>query len=104
MLQKNMLEKHIDDEGFALLESFIKMMEDAFPYADVYYHMAKSEANVTEAALESNEVYLIAELMVQQVETMDGDVSAFLKTMDKMDFFIKYPSVVRQIREVYDND
>ena len=99
-----MLEKHVDDEGSALLESFIKMMENAFPYADVYYRMAKSEANVTESALENNDVYAIADQMVQQVEAMGGDVAAFIKTMDMMDFFIKYPDVVRQIKEVYDND
>ena len=99
-----MLEKHIDDAGSALLESFIKMLEDAFPYADVYYRMAKSEANVTEAALDNSDVYMIADQMVQQVEAMGGDVVAFINTMDKMDFFIRYPDVVRQIREVYDND
>ena len=80
------------------------MMENAFPYADVYYRMAKSEANVTESALENNDVYAIADQMVQQVEAMGGDVAAFIKTMDMMDFFIKYPDVVRQIKEVYDND
>ena len=74
------------------------------PYADVYYRMAKSEANVTESALENNDVYAIADQMVQQVEAMGGDVAAFIKTMDMMDFFIKYPDVVRQIKEVYDND
>lgn len=100
----NMIEQHLDEEGSALLESFIRMMEDAFPYADVYYRMAKSEANVTEAALETNDVYIIADQMVQQVSSSGADVSAFIKTMDKMDFFIKYPDVIRQIREVYDND
>lgn len=99
-----MLEKHLDDEGSALLESFIKIMEDAFPYADVYYRMAKSENNITEPALENSDVYLMADQMVQQVEAMGGDVSAFINTIDKMDFFIKYPDVIRQIKEVYDND
>ena len=100
----NMLEKHVDDAGSALLDSFIKMIEDAFPYADVYYRMAKSGVDVTESVLDSNEAYIIAEQMVQQVESMGADVPAFLKTMNKMDFFIKYPDVVSKIREVYSND
>ena len=100
----DMLEKHLDEEGSALLDSFIKMMEDAFPYADVYYRMAKSDANVTEAALDNNDVYMIAEQMVQQVENMGEDVAAFIGTMDKIDFFIKYPDVVQQIREEYGNE
>lgn len=99
-----MLEANLNEGGSTLLDAFIKMMEDAFPYSDVYYRMAKSEANVTEGALETNEVFLMAEQMVRQIESMGGDVSAFLKTMDKMDFFIKYPDVVSQIREVYGND
>ena len=100
----NMLDKHLDDEGSMLLDAFIKMLEDAFPYSDVYYRMAKNEANVTESSMESNDVYVIADQMVQQIEAIGGDVSSFIKTMDKMDFFIKYPDVVRQIREVYEND
>ena len=99
-----MLTDRLDDTGDALFESFIKMLEDSFPFADVYYRMAKAEANVTEAALESNDVFLIADQMVQQIAAAGGDVKAFLSTMDKMDFFIKYPDVVRQIREVYEND
>ena len=66
--------------------------------------MAKAEANVTEAAMENDDVFMIADQMVQQVSSMGEDVKAFLATMDKMDFFIKYPDVVRQIREVYEND
>ncbi len=99
-----MLSDRLDDAGYNLLDAFIKMLEDTFPFADVYYRMAKSEANVTEAALENDDVFMIADQMVKQVFAMGGDVKAFLATMDKMDFFIKYPDVVRQIREVYEND
>src|SRR5699024_7986099 len=98
------LENHLDESGSSLLDSFLKMLEDSFPYSDVYYRMAKSEANVTEGALETSEVYIMAEQMVNQLKLMGGDVNAFLKTMDKMDFFIKYPDVVTQIKEVYGDD
>ena len=99
-----MLEANLTEGGGALLDAFIKMLEDAFPYSDVYYRMAKSEANVTEGALDTSDVYSMAEQMVHQVEEMGLDVNAFLKTMDRMDFFVKYPTVVAQIREVYGND
>lgn len=100
----SMLEANMKESGSGLLDAFIKMLEDAFPYSDVYYRMAKNEANVTEGALETNDVYLVAEQMVQQLESIGGDVKSFLKNMDKMDFFIKYPDVVSRIREVYNND
>lgn len=99
-----MLEANLTECGEAILDAFIKMLEDAFPYSDVYYRMAKSEANVTEGALDTSDVYSMAEQMVHQVEEMGLDVNAFLKTMDRMDFFVKYPTVVAQIREVYGND
>jgi len=99
-----MLEANLTEGGEAILDAFIKMLEDAFPYSDVYYRMAKSEANVTEGALDTSDVYSMAEQMVHQIEEMGLDVNAFLKTMDRMDFFVKYPTVVAQIREVYGND
>lgn len=99
-----MLEANLTEGGESILDAFIKMLEDAFPYSDVYYRMAKSEANVTEGALDTSDVYSMAEQMVHQVEEMGLDVNAFLKTMDRMDFFVKYPTVVAQIREVYGND
>ena len=99
-----LLESHMDEQGTELLDALIKMLEDAFPYSDVYYRMAKNEANVTEGALENSDVYTIADQMVQQLISIGGDVKSFLKNMDKMDFFIKYPDVVSQIREVYGND
>lgn len=99
-----MLEANLTEGGEAILDAFIKMLEDTFPYSDVYYRMAKSEANVTEGALDTSDVYSMAEQMVHQFEEMGLDVNAFLKTMDRMDFFVKYPTVVAQIREVYGND
>ena len=42
--------------------------------------------------------------MVQQVSDMGGDINLFIETMDKMDFFIKYPDVVSKIKEVYGDD
>ena len=99
-----LLESCLEESGAGLLDAFIRMLEDAFPYSDVYYRMAKNEANVTEGALETGDVYSIAEQMVQQLDFIGGDIKSFLKNMDKMDFFIKYPDVVSQIREVYGND
>ena len=99
-----LIESSLEESGTGLLDAFIKMLEDAFPYLDVYYRMAKNEANVTEGALETGDVYSVAEQMVHQLDSIGGDIKSFLKNMDKMDFFIKYPDVVSQIREVYGND
>lgn len=99
-----MIEDHMDEEGSAMLDSLITMMEDTFPYADVYYRMAKSEVSDTGSDTEDNVVYAMAERIVQQVETAGGDAGAAVKMLEKTDFFVKYPDVIRQIKEVYDND
>lgn len=99
-----MLSDHLDKTGSFLLDSFIKMLENSFPYADVYYRMAKNESGMGEADLDFDSVYEIADQMVQQIVSGGGDTKQFLKTMDKMDFFAKYPDVVSKIREVYLND
>ena len=99
-----LLEADISEHAVGLLDSFIKMLEDSFPYADVYYRMAKNESNVTEGALEASEAYMIAEQTVQQLISITGNATDFLNNMGKMDFFLKYPDVVSKILEVYGND
>ena len=99
-----MLSDHLDKTGSFLLDSFIKMLENSFPYADVYYRMAKNESGMSEPALDFDSVYEIADQMVQQIMSGGGNTRQFLKTIDKMDFFAKYPDVVSKIREVYSHD
>ena len=99
-----LLEAEMSEKGIGLLDSFIKMIEDTFPFADVYYRMAKNEVDTSENTLQNPDVYAVAEQMIQQLESIGGDKNTFLKNMDKMDFFIKYPEVVSRIREVYGNE
>lgn len=96
-----MLKDHLDETGLSLLDSFIKLLENSFPYADMYYRMAKDESGMSEQILDFDSVYEIADQMVQQIVSGGGNMQQFLRTMDKMDFFVKYPDVVSKIREVY---
>ena len=99
-----MLENHLDEDGLALFDNFLKMLEDTFPYADVYYRLASNEANVTEKALETDEARQIALQMVHQAQETGGNVPQLLSVMDKMDFFVKYPDVLKELREEYCHD
>lgn len=100
----NMVENHLDEEGLSLFSSLLKMMEATFPYADVYYRMAKSHSGITEITMEEQEILPVAIQMVEQIRAVNGDVSEILKSIDKMDFFAKYPGVIKRIREMYGND
>ena len=99
-----MLEAHIDEGGLSLLDAFSKMLEDSFPYADVYYHLEKNESDMTGQAMEIDAAYKIADQIIQQIISSGEDLSQFLKTMDQVDFFVKYPEVISRIREVYADD
>jgi hypothetical protein len=98
------LEECLDEEGNRYLDSLIKTIEDAFPYGDVYFRLAKSENTVQTSSLEFDEVYKVAADMIQSIKEIDGDIATFISSMDKIDFFIKYPEVVEKIKEDYGSD
>lgn len=99
-----MIEKHLDEEGLALFTTFIKMLEDTFPYSDVYYRMAKNNSVTTEGSLNNDAVYLMANQFIQQAQKGNQDINSILTTMSKLDFFTKYPEVLEKVKEIYSND
>lgn len=98
------LEESLDEQALGYLDSFIKTIEDAFPYGDVYYRLAKDENAVDQSGMEFEEVYKVAMNMVLAYAEMGGDTCIFLDSMDKIDYFVKYPDVVKKIREDYKNE
>lgn len=96
------LEKSLDEEELNYLDSLIKMIESSFPYEDIYYRVAKNGND--QQKLEFKEVYGIAIEMIECIKKTDGDVQSFIKNMDKYDYFVKYPEVVKTIREEYENE
>ncbi len=98
------LEESLDENELSRLDSFIKTVEDSFPYGDIYYRVAKSGSSAQPAALEFDEVYKIAIDSIDAIKKTGGDVSAFVKNMDKFEYFLKYPDVVKAVREEFDNE
>lgn len=98
------LENSLDEAGLQYLDSLIKMIEDTFPYGDVYFRMAKNENSVQTSSLEFEEAYKVGRDMVDSFKSMNGDVGTFLKTLSKIDFFIKYPEVVAKLQEEFSDD
>lgn len=99
-----MLEASLDEQSIVYLDSFVKTLEDAFPYGDVYYRLAKDENAFEQSKMEFDEVYNVAVNMIAACREMGGDVKTFISTLDKIDYFVKYPEVVKRIREDYEND
>ncbi len=98
------LQESLDERTLEYLDSFIKTVEDAFPYGDVYYRLAKDENAVVQTGMEFEDVYKVAVDMVLAYKELGGEVDVFLSTMDKIDYFVRYPDVVKKVREDYGND
>ena len=96
------IENCMDESGVRYLDSFVKMIEDAFPYNDAYCRMAKSDEGVIDTTLTFEEVYQVALDMIDQLKKEDKDVCGFIDSMKHIDFFSKHPSVVEKIREEYE--
>ena len=98
------LDECLDQDGQQYLDSFLKMIEDTFPYGDVYYRQSKKENSFEASNLENEEVYKIGIDTIASLQSMGGDVYAFLSSMDQLDFFMKYPDTIKKIKEEYNND
>ncbi len=98
------LEDSLDEKALNYLDSFIKMIEDSFPYGDIYYKVAKKDNSIEPAELEFDEVYKIAVNMIDYIKEKGDDVSSFISKMDKYDFFIQYPDVIKAIKREYKNE
>ncbi len=99
-----MLKDGMDEKKTLLLDSFVKMLEDTFPYADVYYRLARNEADLRTRTMAPDAVHEIATQMIEQIRSGGGDLSRFLMTLEQVDFFVKYPEVIARIREEYADD
>jgi hypothetical protein len=98
------LEDTLDEKGQGYLDSFIKTIEDTFPYGDVYYRLAKDENSIDQTGMEFEEVYKIATDMILALKEKNGSAAAFIENLDKFDYFTKYPEVINKVREDFKDE
>lgn len=91
------VEKSLDETQLKLFESFIKAIEDSFPYAIVYCELAK-EKEYDEKTLETEEVYNMAKMTLETCKNKEDRID-YLKTFKKIDIFLKYPEVIELLEE-----
>lgn len=99
-----LLENSLDEKDQGCLDSFVKMVEDTFPYGDVYYRIAKNESSVQTTFLDFDDVYQIAVKMIEYKKQNNESVQEFLLIMDKYDCFLRHADVIGKIREEYKDD
>lgn len=99
-----MLEDQLDENGMRYLNYFLSALEDSFPFSDVYYRMAKSESGQNIPTMEFDEVYRTGEEMILRAKDSGLDINTLLDSLDKIDFFAKYPEVIEKLKEDYQNE
>lgn len=93
----------LDQKARNSFEALLKIIETSFPFEDIYYRFAK-HSNKEHPKLEFKEVYGVAIEMIESIKKTDGDVQQFIKKIDKYDYFLNYPDVIKAIREEYENE
>lgn len=93
----------LDDTQFQLLDAFVKTVEDSFPYAAVYYDLAKEE-KYEETTLSEEEVYGMMNLTIETNGASGEKLKALVKTFKSMDIFNKYPQAIERIMEEYNSE
>lgn len=99
------LENSMDEDQINLLESYLSLIEETFPYGDVYCRVAQNEMDLEKKGnSEKEEVYQLADNTVQQLLQIHGNVDQFIESMKIMEPFSNYPDVIARIKEVYANE
>ncbi|MCI6846305.1 MAG: ATP-binding protein [Solobacterium sp.] len=101
LLYKQLIEK-LDQQGEAYLTSFIEMIENSFPYEDIYYRMGKNEVKL-ENDEEFDKVYSVALDMIEAAKEQNLDIRDFIKNMNYIEYFAKHEDVLKRIKEEYLN-
>lgn len=98
------LMNHLGEDEADALENMLKMVEEEFPYYDVYYRMAKEKMIDDKDKDNEKELYNRALSMVHDMESCGEDIPTFIEAMRHMERFAKHPEVINKIAEVYGDD
>lgn len=90
-------EDKLDDTQFKLFDSFIKSLEETFPYQSVYYDLAKDE-EFAENTMTVQEVYDLGKVSLNAATSMIEKKST-LKILGNIDLFQKYPEAIRLLEQ-----
>lgn len=94
------LEQTLNEEQQQLLNSFVRSVEDAFPYQDVYYELAKDH-QFEEKTQTDDEVYEIAKQSLDKLSDNKQGQIKLVESFKNTDLFCKYPNVIKLLEEEY---
>lgn len=95
----NIIESKIPEKYLNLFDSFITLLEEQFPYGDVYYRYSKNMGDLEEGKQDQEEVYLMARDLVNALKEANRSISAFMESMKVTAPFKDYPEVIKRIHK-----
>ena len=95
------LEKSLDEKDIEYFNAFINMIEQSFPYQDVYYRIAKNSDGIIQTTVEEDEIYENTVKMIESMRIQGMDYIHTINTLHSIDYFKSYPNVIKKIKEEY---
>lgn len=99
------IENIIPKDQITTFNRFITLLEERFPYDDVYFRYSKNIYDFEKAKSEDDEIYKLAIEMIKGFKELDMSVDNFINCLHFTDPFKDYPSVINRIKsEVKTNE
>ena len=91
------IESMIPDKNITLFHNFMTLLEEQFPYADVYYRYSKNMGDLEEPKQDQEGVYLMAKSIIDTLKESNKSILAFMKGIQTTAPFKDYPEVIKRI-------
>lgn len=89
----------LDQVSLKDLEVLLDLIEESFPYQDVYLDIAKGNKTEEKDDDYKEKIYDMALQMIQGAHLLTGGVNAFIESLPKQEPFSRYPDVVNRIKK-----
>lgn len=91
------VENIIPDKNRSLFQNLMTLLEDQFPYADVYYRYSKNMGDLEEPKQDQEGVYLMARSIVDALKESNASILGFMEGIQTTAPFKDYPEVIERI-------
>lgn len=92
-----LIEDSIAEDKQTIFNTFIEMIEEAFPYQDVYYRLAKDNDSIK--PIEDESVLVKALELMNKLKNDLGSFQEALKVIERIDYFAKNKGVIETLKK-----
>lgn len=97
-----LIEDLIPEDRLSIFSSFIEMIEDAFPYQDVYYRLAKNQNSIS--SNEDKELLIKAVEMIELLKIDLGSYYEAIRVIERIDYFAKNKNIIETLKKEYKDE